>query len=47
VVNIRGATGGAGGTGGTKRWYKVFYSAWGGNLTNTYCGVLATCNSTA
>ena len=44
VVNVKGATGS---TGGTKRWYKVFYSAWGGNLTNTYCGVLTTCNSTS
>jgi len=47
VVNVRGATGGAGGTGGTRRWYKVFYSAWGGNLSNTYCGVLTTSNSIA
>jgi hypothetical protein len=45
VVNMRGAI--AGGTGGTKRWYKVFYSAWGGNLTQTYCGVLTTSNSTS
>lgn len=44
LVNISGL---AGSTGGTKRWYKVFYSAWGGNLTNAYCGVLTTCNSTA
>jgi len=44
VVNVKGATGS---TGGTKRWYKVFYSAWGGNLTNTCCGVLTTCNSTS
>jgi hypothetical protein len=47
VVNIRGATGGIGGTGGTRRWYKVYYSAWGGNLSDNYCGVLTTSNSTA
>lgn len=45
IVNINGASGGIGSTGGNRRWYKVFYSAWGGNLANTYCGVLTTSNS--
>jgi hypothetical protein len=43
IVNITGT----GGTSGTRRWYKVFYSAWGGGLTGPYCGVLTTCNATS
>jgi len=31
-----------GGTGSNKRWFKVYYSAWGGNLTNIQCGTLST-----
>ena len=38
---------GSGGTGGTRRWYKVYYSAWGGGLIVPYCGILTTLNSTA
>ena len=43
IVNIAGT----GGTSGTRRWYKVYYSAWGGGLTGPYCGVLTTCNATS
>jgi hypothetical protein len=43
IVNITGT----GGTSGTRRWYKVYYSAWGGGLTGPYCGVLTTCNATS
>jgi hypothetical protein len=41
IINITGT----GGTGGTNRWFKVYYSAWGGNLLYPKCGVLATYNS--
>jgi len=43
IVNITGT----GGTSGTKRWYKVYYSAWGGGLTGHSCGVLTTYPSTS
>jgi hypothetical protein len=43
IVNITGA----GSTAGTRRWYKVYYSAWGGGLTTNKCGVLTTYNATA
>lgn len=43
IVNITGT----GGTSGTRRWYKVYYSAWGGGLTGPYCGVLTTFNATS
>ena len=42
IVNITGT----GGTSGTRRWYKVYYSAWGGGLTGHSCGVLTTYPST-
>jgi len=43
IVNIQGA----GGTSGSRRWFKVYYSAWGGGLTGAKCGVLSTYNATA
>lgn len=43
IVNIQGA----GGTSGTRRWFKAYYSAWGGGLTGAKCGVLSTYNATA
>lgn len=43
IVNIQGT----GGTSGTRRWFKVYYSAWGGGLTGAKCGVLSTYNATA
>ncbi len=43
IVNIQGT----GGTSGTRRWFKVYYSAWGGGLTGARCGVLSTYNATA
>jgi hypothetical protein len=43
IVNITGT----GGTSGTRRWYKVYYSAWGGGLTGPRCGVLTTYNATS
>jgi hypothetical protein len=36
----------AGGTGGNKRWFKVLYQAYGGNLTTPICGELYTDGST-
>lgn len=38
VINVTGT----GGTGSNKRWFKVYYSAWGGNLTSIQCGTLST-----
>jgi hypothetical protein len=38
IINITGT----GGTGSNRRWFKVYYSAWGGNLTNIQCGTLST-----
>jgi hypothetical protein len=43
IVNIQGT----GGTSGARRWFKVYYSAWGGGLTGAKCGVLSTYNATA
>jgi hypothetical protein len=43
IVNIQGT----GRTSGTRRWFKVYYSAWGGGLTGAKCGVLSTYNATA
>jgi hypothetical protein len=43
IVNIQGT----GGTSGTRRWFRVYYSAWGGGLTGAKCGVLSTYNATA
>jgi hypothetical protein len=43
IVNIQGT----GSTAGTRRWFKVYYSAWGGGLTTNQCGVLITYNATA
>ena len=42
IVNIQGT----GSTAGTRRWFKVYYSAWGGGLTTNRCGVLTTYNAT-
>jgi hypothetical protein len=36
-----------GNTDGNKRWFKVYYSASGGNLASIRCGSLVTFNSTA
>jgi hypothetical protein len=38
IINVTGT----GGTGSNKRWFKVYYSAWGGNLSNIQCGTLST-----
>jgi hypothetical protein len=43
IMNIKGT----GSTGGTSRWFKVYYSAYGGNTSGSKCGVLYTTNSTA
>lgn len=43
VLNITGT----GATSGSSRWFKVYYSAWGGNLNSVKCGFLYTYNSTA
>lgn len=43
IMNIRGTTGS---TGGTSRWFKVYYSAYGGNIVGNKCGVMYTTNST-
>ncbi len=43
IVNIQAS----GGTAGNRRWFKVYYSAWGGGLTGARCGVLSTYNATA
>jgi hypothetical protein len=43
IVNMQGI----GGTSGNRRWFKVYYSAWGGGLTGAKCGVLSTYNATA
>lgn len=43
IVNIQGT----GGTSGNRRWFNVYYSAWGGGLTGAKCGVLSTYNATA
>jgi len=42
IVNLQGS----GSTGGNRRWFKVYYSAWGGGLTGAKCGVLSTYNAT-
>ena len=44
IVNIANNTTGA--TAGNKRWFKVYYSAWGGTLGYVKCGVMYTANST-
>jgi hypothetical protein len=36
-----------GGTGAANRWFKVYYSAYGGNISGSKCGVMYTTNSTA
>lgn len=43
IVNIKGN----GSTGGNRRWFKVYYSAYGGGLTGTKCGILSTYNATS
>jgi len=43
IMNIKGS----GSTGGTSRWFKVYYSAYGGNISGSKCGVMYTTNSTA
>ena len=43
IMNITGT----GSTGGTSRWFKVYYSAYGGNISGSKCGVMYTTNSTA
>jgi hypothetical protein len=43
IMNIAGTAS----TGGTSRWFKVYYSAYGGNLLGSKCGVLYTQSSTA
>lgn len=43
IINITGT----GANIGSKRWFRVYYSAWGGNLTIPQCGILQTYNSTA
>jgi len=43
IMNISGT----GSTAGSSRWFKVYFSAYGGNLNDTKCGVLYTTNSTA
>lgn len=43
IINIAGG----GSTGGSRRWFRVYYSAWGGNLSQPQCGILQTYNSTA
>ncbi len=43
IMNITGT----GSTAGTSRWFKVYYSAYGGNLNGSKCGVLYTTGSTA
>jgi hypothetical protein len=44
IMNIAGS---GSSTSGTSRWFKVYYSAYGGNLSGTKCGVMYTQNSTA
>ena len=36
-----------GGTGAANRWFKVYYSAYGGNISGSKCGVMYTTNSIA
>jgi hypothetical protein len=43
IMNITGT----GSTAGTSRWFKVYYSAYGGNLNGSKCGILYTTGSTA
>lgn len=43
ILNITGT----GATSGSSRWFKVYYSAWGGNLPSNQCGFMYTTNSTA
>lgn len=43
IVNITGT----GSTAGNRRWFRVYYSAWGGTMTSPQCGILQTYNSTA
>lgn len=43
IINITGT----GSTGSSRRWYRVYYSAWGGSLPVPQCGILQTYNSTA
>jgi hypothetical protein len=42
IVNITGT----GSTGGNRRWFRVYYSAWGGSMVEPACGILQTYNST-
>jgi len=43
IINVTGA----GGTGSDRRWFKVYYSAWGGNLlSGIQCGTLSTYGAT-
>jgi len=43
LMNITGT----GSTAGSSRWFKVYYSAYGGNMGETKCGILYTNGSTA
>ena len=43
IINMTGS----GGTSVGNRWFRVYYSAWGGTLTSPQCGVLSTYNSIA
>lgn len=43
IINMTGS----GGTTINNRWFRVYYSAWGGTLISPQCGVLSTYNSTS
>ncbi len=43
IINMTGS----GGTNSSNRWFRVYYSAWGGTLTTPQCGVISTYNSIA
>jgi hypothetical protein len=43
IINMTGS----GGTSSTNRWFRVYYSAWGGTLNEPQCGVISTYNSIA
>jgi len=38
---------GTGATSASRRWFKVYYSAYGGNIVGNECGVMYTANSIA
>ena len=41
IINMTGS----GGTSVNNRWFRVYYSAWGGTLSTPQCGVISTYNS--